>query len=137
MPAIMRSVVVFPAPFGPRNPNNSPSGTDRSIESTAVNSPYFLVRPLSSIIFGFDVLECDFEGSADRRDIPGSCRHESSLRIDPRSHAVWRSLDAPRTNCITMRRRPASGGVERGTVNDCKQALGANLKLGSDDKTGR
>src|SRR5215210_1596150 len=40
IPAIIRSVVVFPAPFGPRKPNNSPFGTVRSMESTAVKLPY-------------------------------------------------------------------------------------------------
>ena len=44
MPAIIRSVVVLPAPFGPRNPNNSPCGTVRSMESTAVKVPYRFVR---------------------------------------------------------------------------------------------
>ena len=38
-------VVVLPAPFGPRRPNTSPWRTCRSSLSTAVNSPYFLVRP--------------------------------------------------------------------------------------------
>ena len=31
-------VVVFPAPFGPRSPNSSPSGTSRSSESSATIS---------------------------------------------------------------------------------------------------
>ena len=39
MPAIIRSVVVFPAPLGPRKPKSSPRGTIRSISSTAVKSP--------------------------------------------------------------------------------------------------
>ena len=39
MPAIIRSVVVFPAPFGPRNPNNSPFGTSSVRRSTAVKRP--------------------------------------------------------------------------------------------------
>ena len=39
IPAIMRSVVVLPAPFGPRKPNSSPLGTSRSSASTAVNDP--------------------------------------------------------------------------------------------------
>src|SRR5207245_6085251 len=47
--------VVFPAPFGPRNPNTCPHGTERSSASTAVNgrrhSPlrYDLPRPCVSI----------------------------------------------------------------------------------------
>src|SRR3977135_2941876 len=43
MPAIIRSVVVLPAPFGPRKPNSSPRGTSRLMASTAVKLPYRLV----------------------------------------------------------------------------------------------
>ena len=39
-------VVVFPAPFGPNNPNISPSLMFKSKLSTAVNLPNFLVNPL-------------------------------------------------------------------------------------------
>ena len=49
IPAIIRSVVVFPAPFGPTNPNSSPDGTCKSIASTALNAPYFLVSRFSRI----------------------------------------------------------------------------------------
>src|SRR5262245_7268293 len=49
-PAIMRMVVVFPAPFGPRQPWISPGATSRLTPSTAVKSPYFLTRPAMRII---------------------------------------------------------------------------------------
>ena len=39
IPAIIRMVVVLPAPFGPSRPNNSPLGTSSEIPSTAVNLP--------------------------------------------------------------------------------------------------
>ena len=38
-PAIIRSVVVFPAPFGPRKPWISPGCTSSVTPSTAVNGP--------------------------------------------------------------------------------------------------
>ena len=38
-------VVVFPAPFGPKRPNISPSLISKSKSSTAVNLPNFLVSP--------------------------------------------------------------------------------------------
>src|SRR5208283_1360464 len=38
------TVVVFPAPFGPRNPKTSPSSTRSVTPSTAVSPPNFLVR---------------------------------------------------------------------------------------------
>src|ERR1700682_1394440 len=45
-PSNMRSVVVFPAPLGPRNPKTSPRCTSRSSASTAViDGPYRFVRP--------------------------------------------------------------------------------------------
>src|SRR5512140_1491450 len=39
MPEMIRSVVVFPAPLGPRSAWNSPRGTARSSPSTAGRSP--------------------------------------------------------------------------------------------------
>ncbi len=46
---IIRIVEVLPAPLGPRNPNDSPGATSKSIASTATNSPNFLVRPRARI----------------------------------------------------------------------------------------
>ena len=43
-PASMRMVVVFPAPFGPRNPSTSPGLTVKVTSSTAVSDSYRLVR---------------------------------------------------------------------------------------------
>ena len=45
----VRTVVVFPAPFGPRNPNTSPRATLNDTSATAVRPPNFLVRCLTSI----------------------------------------------------------------------------------------
>ena len=44
-PAIIRSVVVFPHPLGPRNDTNSPRWTSSSKCSTAVESANFFCRP--------------------------------------------------------------------------------------------
>src|SRR5712691_11131065 len=44
MPHNMRMVVVLPEPFGPRKANTSPSRTSNDRRSTAVSSPYTLVR---------------------------------------------------------------------------------------------
>src|SRR3569833_508900 len=43
-PASMRIVVVFPAPFGPRNPSTSPGLTVKVTSSTAVSDSYRFVR---------------------------------------------------------------------------------------------
>jgi hypothetical protein len=42
---IIRIVEVLPAPLGPRNPNDSPGATSKSMASTATKSPKRLVRP--------------------------------------------------------------------------------------------
>ena len=42
-------VVVLPDPFGPRNPYTDPSGTWRSIPSTAATAPNFLASPAVSM----------------------------------------------------------------------------------------
>ena len=47
--AIMRIVVVLPAPLGPRNPNTSPRCTSKSTPSTATYPPKRLVRPRAEI----------------------------------------------------------------------------------------
>src|SRR4029079_11792716 len=53
-PSRHRMVVVFPAPFGPRNPKTPPSGTSRSRPSTALvgglrNLRYSLTSPETSM----------------------------------------------------------------------------------------
>ena len=40
----IRTVVVLPAPFGPRNPNTSPPATLNDTSDTAVRPPKTLVR---------------------------------------------------------------------------------------------
>src|SRR5215471_9462869 len=49
-PAIMRMVVVLPAPLGPRNPWISPGATERLTPSTAVKAPYFLTSDSTAIM---------------------------------------------------------------------------------------
>src|SRR6185295_13177048 len=48
-PAIMRMVVVLPAPFGHRKPWISPGATERLTPSTAVKAPYFLTSVSTAI----------------------------------------------------------------------------------------
>src|SRR5215470_5771998 len=47
-PAIMRIVVVLPAPLGPRKPSTPPRWTAKLTLSTAVIGPKCLLRPLTS-----------------------------------------------------------------------------------------
>src|SRR3954468_22495296 len=48
-PSRQRSVVVLPAPFGPRNPVTTPGRTENVRSSSAVTAPNLLVRPTTSI----------------------------------------------------------------------------------------
>jgi hypothetical protein len=50
--ARIRTVVVLPAPFGPRNPNTSPLATRNETSDTAVRPPKTLVRWLTSMAAG-------------------------------------------------------------------------------------
>src|SRR5207245_10816321 len=49
-PAIMRMVVVLPAPLGPRKPWISPGSTERLTPSTAVRGPYVLTCDSTAIM---------------------------------------------------------------------------------------
>src|SRR5437588_438748 len=49
-PTIIRIVVDFPAPLGPRNPVTIPGRTVNDRSCTATLSPYRFVRPLASIM---------------------------------------------------------------------------------------
>src|SRR4030042_3900940 len=46
----MRMVVVFPPPFGPRNPTTSPLEALKESPSMALRGPYHFVRSVTSII---------------------------------------------------------------------------------------
>src|SRR5262245_13801611 len=49
IPAMLRKVVVLPAPFGPTRPSTSPGRTVKLRSRTAANSPYIFVKPATSI----------------------------------------------------------------------------------------
>src|SRR5260221_11189807 len=49
-PAMMRMVVVLPAPFGPRNPWISPGSTERLTPFTAVEEPDVLTRAPAAVM---------------------------------------------------------------------------------------
>jgi hypothetical protein len=51
----MLMVVVLPAPLGPRNPNTSPSFTEKEMSSTAVRDLNFLVRLLTVMMDIFKI----------------------------------------------------------------------------------
>ena len=48
-PEMHSTVVVFPAPFGPRMPKISPSSTSRDTSLTATVEPYDLRKPETSM----------------------------------------------------------------------------------------
>src|SRR5215217_4125368 len=65
--ARIRMVVVFPAPFGPMNPNTSPCSSFKVSRSRAYRSPYFLVRSRHSIIGGLVSCELPAAGRLHRQ----------------------------------------------------------------------
>src|SRR3954454_4387765 len=60
---IMRMVELFPAPFGPRNPNASPRCTSKSTPSTATRSPNFFTSPRAWISGALALMSADYRGS--------------------------------------------------------------------------
>ncbi len=69
------SVDVFPAPLGPRNPNDSPGATSKSIPSTAVISPNRLVRPRAWMSEAVESTD------SDRSDMGGHGTSVACLRV--------------------------------------------------------
>jgi hypothetical protein len=65
-PVSILIVVVFPAPFGPRNPKRSQSGTLNEMLSTAVMAPNRFVNPLTAITASFSsfISHHDFKGAS-------------------------------------------------------------------------
>src|SRR4051812_16631311 len=65
-PSSIRSVVVLPAPFGPRNPVTRPGSTVKDRSLTAARSPYRLVSPETTIRPGSPVVAgiCQVVGSS-------------------------------------------------------------------------
>src|SRR6187401_388775 len=97
---IIRIVEVLPAPFGPRKPNDSPCATSKSMASTAVKSPNFLVSPRAWMSEVGDVSGMGAHGTAvGRRDRLGGLRRPRRLPetcYDAVAHQV--AATAPR-NC--------------------------------------
>src|SRR5690606_27295896 len=77
-------VVVFPAPFGPRNPNTSPRPTENVTPSTATKSPKRRTRPTASTA-----------GAEARAGFPRPVQFEPADAGDPPSAAVPASPGAP------------------------------------------
>src|SRR5665213_1298417 len=150
IPAIMRSVVVLPAPLGPRKPNSCPCGTSRLIASTAVKVPYFFVNAFNwimgsasgrsvmrsrrgSVPFRFErpIAECHFVRGAPKRVRPERCAlDEASALVDPAAHER-RSLrvEPPSAHGIRVRAHPrAPLLVELRRVGHHEQRLGAHCE---------
>src|SRR5262245_13431068 len=84
-PAITRSVVVLPAPFGPSSAWNSPRGISRSSPSTAVNSPKRFTSPRmrsAASTSGQDGGRHEREGGDDREALGAEEAPGLRLRVD-------------------------------------------------------
>src|SRR5581483_6903837 len=92
-PAIIRSVVVFPEPDGPRSVKNSPSPTVRSMPSTATTSPYALRAPstrtsaakatLEDVEPALELLVADRERGEDPDDVAVDAAAEQHQAVVP------------------------------------------------------
>src|SRR5688572_27936444 len=94
-PSKQRIVVVFPDPFGPRNPNTPPSGTDRSRPATATddfprNRGYTLRSPSTSMTAFMHGQTCDSPARVTRVRVSFTKRASVSVRgraaVDHRAH---------------------------------------------------
>ena len=92
----IRTVVVFPAPFGPRKPNTSPAATSRSISRTA-SMPPLNVRFRARVSTAWIPVTRGFDAARAGRERP-------SARTARRRRRTW---PARRRDC------PASGGGSR------------------------
>src|ERR1019366_2380860 len=70
----IRTVVVLPAPFGPRNPTTSPPATLNDTSDTAVRAPKTLVRWLTSMAAGTARAGGRLGGACPVRAVPVSPR---------------------------------------------------------------
>src|SRR5712691_220562 len=80
MPHSMRMVVVLPEPFGPRKANTSPSRTSSDSRSTAVNSPYTLVRSRALTAMDTSVERLAESVGAEAKDDQAEGRQREHLR---------------------------------------------------------
>ena len=131
----MRSVVVLPAPLGPRKPNSSPCGTSRLIAFTAVKLavPLREVRELDHfrvrraprrVAHGQHVdleiphqpkqlrLTCE---ATDRRTADAPRRRETDRRLDRPRPNRRAGLPARRGSRICRRRRPSPAAMRAGS----------------------
>src|SRR3954447_6104187 len=95
--ASVRTIVVLPAPFGPRNPNTSPYDTANVTSSTAMRSPNRFVRlrtssagPVRSSTAA--VIEALFLGWALRHQL-GDVDDGPTLGLPPRDQCLERFVD--------------------------------------------
>ena len=95
-PASIRTVVVFPAPFGPRRPKISPSVISRLNPSTATAAPKRRVRPSVRIMRAPTPSESDIPGEPDHQSAIGGrapIRHLDHPPLGP-AHAAQVSANA-------------------------------------------
>src|SRR3954470_589274 len=116
--------VVFPAPFGPRNPKATPAGTTRSTPSTAARSPNFFVSPRVSITASTaDSLDADHDGHVRRRQqVTDRLRAASAGHVERSPEAACRNeAELPR------RLRVTAAGDDHRTEPVSRRVAGAPL----------
>src|SRR5438034_474676 len=98
-PSRISTVVVFPAPFGPRSANTWPASIEKLIPRTASTAPYRLRRSSTSIA---GMIREPTPGSPDARrgcrgangSSQGAAARETGLGVVPEPHGVLPQLPA-------------------------------------------
>src|SRR5690606_32583067 len=95
-PSMISRVVVLPAPFGPRIPENSPGSTENETPSTARTSPDDLRRALTS-------MTADMAETLSRRGAPTGLRVGVRGVLVRRRHLTHDDVERPRPGQVPDR----------------------------------
>src|SRR5713101_7666420 len=96
-PVIIRMVVDFPAPFGPRNPSTSPRSTENDTPSTARFGPNVFTR-FSTLIMRFTQIPIGVGGSD--KPFPPACK------------AIYHHHGTPRlSRCLARDSLPSAAAI--------------------------
>src|SRR2546425_10668891 len=87
-PSRILTVVVFPAPLGPRKPNTSPGWTESVRSCSARRRPYALCSPRSSIAAAAETAETASSSAADAALAEASGNTLNAVRVQRAGDSV-------------------------------------------------
>src|SRR5262245_36211127 len=126
-PAIIRMVVVLPAPLGPRNPSTPPRSTVKPTSSTAVMAPKRLQSPLTSRSIGCLLFTSQRRACPAPAARPNGDRRQST---SPDADSVKRRKVAGRSVLSRLHKIGEDGGLaERAAGLESMQAADQHIAL--------